>query len=367
MSRVLIVSNRLPITTEVTDEAITFTSAAGGLATGLRGTHERGGGLWIGWPGIPAPIPEPQREQLARELLERGIVPVHLTADELRDYYEDFSNGVIWPLFHYLLDRLPLGPDVLGHLRQRQPALRRRNRRALSAGRPDLGARLPADAGAGDAPAAAARRARIGFFLHIPFPAVGSLPDPAVAAPDPAGAARRRPDRLPHLLLRAALLGGRRRSARASIRTTAACGSTSGAVRFGVFPMGVDAEYFRQLATSPEVVAAAAAELSAQAAGRTIVLGVDRLDYTKGIPRRLLAFEALLRDDPELRDRVRLVQVAVPSREAVVELPGFPQGSRRADRPHQRAVRHAVRGADSLPVSIGRRRSSWSRCTAPPT
>jgi trehalose 6-phosphate synthase/phosphatase len=86
--------------------------------------------------------------------------------------------------------------------------------------------------------------------------------------------------------------------------------------------MGVDAESFRQLATSPEV-AAATAELLSQAAGRTIFLGVDRLDYTKGIPRRLLAFEALLRDTPELRDRVRLVQVAVPSREAVSSYQNF--------------------------------------------
>src|SRR3954464_3457705 len=80
--------------------------------------------------------------------------------------------------------------------------------------------------------------------------------------------------------------------------------------------MGIDAQRFQELAASAEVEADVA-ELKTQAGGRTILLGVDRLDYTKGIERRLLAFEALLRDDASLRDRVRLVQVAVPSREGV--------------------------------------------------
>jgi trehalose 6-phosphate synthase/phosphatase len=86
-------------------------------------------------------------------------------------------------------------------------------------------------------------------------------------------------------------------------------------VRFGVFPMGVDTESFTALARAPEMDAAVA-DLKRQAGERAILLGVDRLDYTKGIPRRLLAFESLLQD-PALRDSVRLIEVAVPSREAV--------------------------------------------------
>jgi trehalose 6-phosphate synthase/phosphatase len=105
----LIVSNRLPITTTVSDDAISFAPAAGGLATGLRGCHERTHGLWIGWPGSSALSPA-QQQELTRQLEGQGIVPVYLSEDELREYYEEFSNGVLWPLFHYLLDRLPLGP-----------------------------------------------------------------------------------------------------------------------------------------------------------------------------------------------------------------------------------------------------------------
>src|SRR5262249_39024619 len=107
-NRLLIISNRLPITAAVTDQGVSFSQASGGLATGLRGWQERTGGLWIGWPGIETPPPEQQRA-LDDQLAERGIVAVHLSRDDVRQYYEEFSNGVLWPLFHYLIDRLPLG------------------------------------------------------------------------------------------------------------------------------------------------------------------------------------------------------------------------------------------------------------------
>src|SRR5207237_4640604 len=109
-NRLLIVSNRLPITATAGDAGVSLAQASGGLATGLRGCHQRTGGLWIGWPGVDASEPS-QRSALDDQLGEHGIVAVHLTRDEVRLYYEEFSNGVLWPLFHYLLDRLPLGPS----------------------------------------------------------------------------------------------------------------------------------------------------------------------------------------------------------------------------------------------------------------
>jgi trehalose 6-phosphate synthase/phosphatase len=95
-------------------------------------------------------------------------------------------------------------------------------------------------------------------------------------------------------------------------------------VALGVFPMGVDADALERLAGEPEVAAAAAA-LRAEAGGRRVVLGVDRLDYTKGIPRRLLAIERLFSRQPSLRDSVRYVQVAVPSRGEVESYQSFRQ------------------------------------------
>jgi trehalose 6-phosphate synthase/phosphatase len=93
-------------------------------------------------------------------------------------------------------------------------------------------------------------------------------------------------------------------------------------VRLGVFPMSVDAGAFEALARDPEVIAEAAA-IRADAGGRRILLGVDRLDYTKGIPRRLLALERLFIREPPLRDAIRYIQIAVPSREKVDSYQGF--------------------------------------------
>jgi len=319
-ARVLIVSNRLPITTAIDGDTITFTPAAGGLATGLRGCHERTHGLWIGWPGATAALSDTARQDLTRQLGAAGIVPVYLTDDEVREYYEDFSNGVLWPLFHYLLDRLPLGPTVWDTYRRVNERFAEEIERNYRPG--DL--IWVHDYQLMLVPGMVRRRipdARIGFFLHIPFPAAEVF--------------RILPWRKAILegLLGADLLGFHTYSY--AQHFSAAVAELSRAepdddgvwvadrrVRFGVFPMGVDAPRFQQLAASPEVEADVA-ELKTQAGGRTILLGVDRLDYTKGIERRLIAFEELLREDAALRDRVRLIQVAVPSREGVASYQGF--------------------------------------------
>jgi trehalose 6-phosphate synthase/phosphatase len=308
----LILSNRLPITATVNELGVSFTQASGGLATGLRGCHERTGGLWIGWPG-PGSLSAAQQSALDDQLAARGIVAVHLTHDEVRQYYEEFSNGVLWPLFHYLLDRLPLGASSWSTY---QAVNRRFADAVIACYRPgdliwvhDYQLMLVPEMIRRQLP-----EARVGFFLHIPFPSAEVF--------------RILPWRRQILagLLGADLIGFHTFSYQQHF-TAAVSELTAGEpdedgvwledrrVRFGVFPMGIDADAFTTLAASP-AVDAAAAELKAQAGGRAIFLGVDRLDYTKGLPRRLLAFEALLQDDT-LRDRIRLVQVAVPSREAV--------------------------------------------------
>jgi len=312
-NRLLIISNRLPITATVSDQVVSFTQASGGLATGLRAWRERTGGLWIGWPGIETP-PLEQRRALDDQLAERGIVAVHLSRDDVRQYYEEFSNGVLWPLFHYLLDRLPLGASSWSTY---EAVNRRFAAAAIEHYQPgdliwvhDYHLMLVPELIRRQLP-----DARIGFFLHIPFPSAEVF--------------RILPWRRRLLtgLLGADLVGFHTFGYQQHF--AAAVGALGGGdadedgvwledrrVRFGVFPMGVDAAAFTALAASP-AIDAAVAELKAQAGGRAILLGVDRLDYTKGIPRRLLAFESVLQDET-LRDRVRLVQVAVPSREAVL-------------------------------------------------
>jgi trehalose 6-phosphate synthase/phosphatase len=318
--RLLIVSNRLPITIRIREGNLGLVPSAGGLATGLRTFHESSQGLWIGWPGELSRLSTQQRAEVGRQLEASRIVPVPLTTDEVKSYYEGFANGVIWPLFHYMLDSIPLDQREWG-------AYRAANERFA-----DVVARRYQP---GDAiwvhdyqlmlvPGMLRERvpdARIGFFLHIPFPSFEVF--------------RTLPWRQEILrgLLGADLIGFHtfsyvRYFTRAlrhilSLEPQVDRIVLNGRdVRFRAFPMGIDASRFEQLAGDPRVQQELDAVREA-ADGRRIVLGIDRLDYTKGIPRRLLAFQRFLERDPSLRDAVRLIQVAVPSRVGVEPYKAF--------------------------------------------
>ncbi len=313
--RLILVSNRLPVTVEVAPGGkVSVNRSTGGLATGLRSPHERSDGAWVGWPGDTSRMSEEQRCALDRRLADLRCVPVYLSHAEVTHYYDGFSNAVLWPLFHYLLDRIP--PTA-----QEWEIYRSVNEKfadaAARAWRPGdlvwvhdyqlvlvpqmLRARLPS--------------AQIGFFLHTPFPASEVL--------------RILPWRRQVLegLLGADLVGFHTVSYRSHFASSvlrilglSAEGNTLRAdgreIRLGVFPIGVDVRTFVSLAEDPEVLDQAAT-IRAQARGEKILLGIDRLDYTKGIPRRLLAFERLLEREPRWRGKVRLVQISVPSREKV--------------------------------------------------
>jgi trehalose 6-phosphate synthase/phosphatase len=311
--RIVIVSNRAPVTLQITEGDWALHRSAGGLATGLSGPHERSGGLWIGWPGRTADLDATQSAALARRLDELRIVPVALTDEEVAAYYEGVSNEVIWPVFHSFLGQVPLQiPDlsVYEHVNQRFADIVAAHHRPgdliwvhdyhLMLVPKLLRARVP--------------EARIGFFLHIPFP--------------PSEVFRTLPyrERLLEGVLGADLVGFHtpgymRHFASAVTRTLGIAAGVNGVLwrhrrlRLGVFPMGIDAGFFASVAEEEGVVREA--HEMRQPSGVQVLVGIDRLDYTKGIPRRLLAFERLLQDHPELRGRVRLIQVAVPSRTAV--------------------------------------------------
>lgn len=320
VGRLVLVSNRLPVSIRLAHGRVEVVPSAGGLATGLRGPHEKTGGLWIGWPGdVAAADPELRRTVEAR-LAELRVVPVHLSPGDARRFYEGYSNGVLWPLFHSMLDRVPL------HTRDWDAYVHANERFA------DV---VAEHANEGDSiwvhdyqlmllPSMLRRRlpgARIGFFLHVPFPSsevFRTLPSR---------------EKLLEGLLGADLIGFHtfaylRHFATSLLRIL---GIEPGVdrvehdgryVRLGVFPMGIDGDAFARLADDPEIVAEAAA-IRRSAPGTSILLGVDRLDYTKGLLRRMLVVERLLERQPSLRGRVRLMQLAVPSREKVDEYRGF--------------------------------------------
>ena len=261
-----------------------------------------------------------KKHEIDERCADLGLAPVSLTTQEITGHYEGFANGVLWPLFHYSLDRIPLEHSEWNSYREVNErfaeAVARRYRDGDLIWIHDYHLML--------APAILRRQlpnARIGFFLHIPFPAYEVL--------------RTLPWRLQILsgLLGADLIGFHTPSYVRCLEDALKRELNLDVVdhqvrirqrhiRIGAFPMGPDVERFRTLARS-ESTRLDAASIRADAGRRTIFLGVDRLDYTKGIPRRLLAFERLLADDPALKDRVRMIQVTVPSRTSVTQYQDF--------------------------------------------
>ena len=291
------------------------------------------------------------------------LVGVPLSADQITRFYEGFSNGVLWPLFHYLLEQIPLQVSdwegyveanevfadvVAAHYRPGDLIWVHDYQLFLLPGL--LRERLPA--------------ARIGFFLHIPFPSeelFRTLPSR---------------DRILQGMLGADLVGFHTPAYLRHFATslTDILGHSveidrvqlpGREVRLGVFPMGVDATSFAALADDPAV--AAEAEAIRGDGSVRILVGVDRLDYTKGIPRRLLAYERMLHDPS------RAPGAGAPGAGggAVAHqrrrLPGVPGAGGRAGRPDQRRLRHARAGCRCTTSTAAVRSRSWSRSTAPPT
>ena len=312
MSRVLIVSNRLPVSIRRGPNGFEIERSPGGLATGLRGPHERGDGWWLGWPGLAGALSDAERAELTERLGRDRMMPLFLSPSEITRYYDGFCNGFVWPVFHYLTGQVP-------HRTEDWPVYRDVNERFADAVATCyregdliwvhdyqlmllpalLRQRLP--------------RARIGFFLHIPFPAsevYRTLPHREDLLLGLLGAdliGFHTTSYLRHfasaLLL---LLGHPTQVDRVLVEDRI--------VRLGVFPMGVDAKRISALAERP-VLQPEIADI--RAGSEHTLVAIDRLDYTKGVPQRLLAFEALLQQHPELRGKVKLVNLAVPSRVAV--------------------------------------------------
>ncbi|UOQ52110.1 bifunctional alpha,alpha-trehalose-phosphate synthase (UDP-forming)/trehalose-phosphatase [Hymenobacter cellulosivorans] len=313
MSRTIIVSNRLPTKAQRTEEGLHFTPSEGGLATGLGSIYRADGNVWVGWPGVEIEDPEEQR-YVTEELRNDSMAPVFLTQDEIRDFYEGFSNETLWPTFHYFSQYavyeqsywesyvgvnekfcqavLELaGPEDTIWVHDYQLLLLPQ---MLRAARPDCS---------------------IGFFLHIPFPShelVRVLPWSK---------------QLLEGMLGADLIGfhtyGYMRHFLSAVAQSLGYPSQNGIIEAGqrsvlvdAFPMGIDYDKYAQVAESQE--AKDSEQLYREATGDArVILSIDRLDYTKGIAERLRAYEQMLQLYPEWRERVTLLMLVVPSRDQV--------------------------------------------------
>ena len=269
----------------------------------------QGDPTWIGWPG--AVIPEALQKRVSRRLAKDRLFPVYLSADEEEDFYGRVCNDTLWPLFHYFQGRLRITPEAW----QRYVEVNERFADTiLEHCEPDSRVWVH-DFHLMLVPAMLRRRApglSIGFFLHIPFPSSEIY--------------RLLPARAE--LLRGVLgadyvsfqVGDYARHFRSSCLRILGIDShpdwlelDGRRVGIGVDPIGIDVEGFRQVIAEAET-ARLLADLEKQYEGRRLVLGVERLDYTKGIPQKLHAFERFLEQDPERARTTTMIQVVVPSR-----------------------------------------------------
>lgn len=318
-SHLTIVSNRLPCVVECNEGTWSVQSASGGLVSALAPVLKERGGTWVGWSGAVESDDVDVASLLAKWRDQRGfdLRPVCITAKDRDNFYAGFSNEIIWPLFHSLDEGCNFDPEYW-------KAYTRVNRKFAEtvcevASRKvsflwihDYHLML-----LGDRLRAMGVRERLGFFLHIPFPPLDiflKLPwrfqlIRAMMAYDTIGFQTLR-DRRNFTQCVRALQRDVGISGRGRLQTIV---TPNRRIRVGAFPISIDYRGFAEDATSAEVETHLA-NIQAELAGRKMLLGLDRLDYTKGITPRLKAFRRLLERSPDLREKVRFVQVVVPSR-----------------------------------------------------
>ncbi len=306
MKRLIVVSNRV---------AMPDKSGAGGLAVGLEAALSEVGGLWFGWSGAVSESPP-----ASPSLIEHGpfkLATIDLAPLDHAQYYNGYSNRTLWPLFH---SRLDLALFDAGY----HEAYRLVNRMFAERLRPLLTgedhvwvhdyhlapmAGLLRKTGVGNP---------LGYFLHIPFPpyeAISALPWRVELARDlcaydlvgfqTSWDHRNFCDFIRHEL------GG-------TIDEDGTITVDRHQLRTGVFPVGIDADGLAAKAASIEVTRRVA-QFADRLQGQIGIIGVDRLDYTKGLVERMGAYEILLEDDPRQHGRTCLIQIAAPSREVVPE------------------------------------------------
>lgn len=318
--RLIVVSNRLPMVLHrAEDGSLSSRPGSGGLVTALLPVLRDRGGVWVGWPGI-ADHDEGVEHALSRAAHQAGyrLAPVALSAEDQSGFYHGFSNEVLWPLFHDLQSLCHFDPAYW----HSYTSVNEKYARTI-AGQVQAGDFIWIHDYQLILVAADLRRlgvdAPLAFFLHIPFPPLDiylKLPWRytllrALLEYDLVGFQTPRDRRNFVQCVRALLpevrIGHRNHRLRLP---------SGHETRLGSFPIGIDAGAFSRQARS-SAVTAAAEKLRAELPGRELILGVDRLDYTKGIPLRLEAFRFALRAYPELQERVTLIQVVVPSRDDI--------------------------------------------------
>lgn len=312
MAKTIIVSNRLPIRIEKEDGKKVYKTSEGGLATGLGSIYKEGNNIWIGWPGIS--LSHEEEEEVEKELINRNMRPVFLTEHDVEEFYLGFSNQTLWPAFHYFIHHMRFKDEEW-------EAYYNANRKFADAIskwlEPDdiiwvhdyqlmlvpnmLRKQFP--------------NVTIGFFQHIPFPSYEvfrMIPWRKKLLNGVLGAdyiGFHTYDDMRHFLSSCHRLAGYSYERNQILVKNRLVEADS-------LPMGIDYDKYLESATSQ---LAKAKEISYRDSlgKQELILSMDRLDYSKGIPGRLQAFDRFLEKYPEYQGRVSLFLIVVPSRDQV--------------------------------------------------
>lgn len=324
MSKVIIVSNRLPLQISIEQNQIHTTPSVGGLATGMKSVHESGNSQWVGWTGLTEEqIPQNLKQKVNTAVEKAKCKAVALTNADMELYYAGFSNKTIWPLFHYFTQytefdnryweaykrvNQKFADEILAVLNDGDKLWVHDYQllllpQMIKAKRPDVS---------------------IGFFLHIPFPSFEVF--------------RILPwrNQLLEGMLGADLIGFHtydyERHFLSSVRRILGHDASFNQIKVEgriikaeSFPMGIDYDRFNNAATAQQqkslkdrsTIHQELSKYQLMSPEVKLVLSIDRLDYTKGIAKRLRAFEHFLEKHPQFLEKVTLVMLAVPSRSNV--------------------------------------------------
>ena len=312
MSRIIIISNRLPVTVRRNGKHLEYIDSIGGLSTGLKKYHEQADSVWVGWPGIPDDEITPREKRSIEKTLKEKYKcqPVFLTKEEISKYYYGFCNNTIWPLFHYFSSETEYDNTTWEAYCEVNQKFYDKVKTVM--GRKDtvwvhdyqlmllpeiIKRHNPSE--------------QVGFFLHIPFPSA-ELFRLLVWR-----------EEILRGLLGADLIGFHTydyvRHFLSSTRRLLGLDDVLNVINYedryvkvDCFPMGIDYQRFAgeydENNLSPEVL-----EFKKTHDTKTI-LSIDRLDYTKGIPERIRAFSNFLSKYPKYKGKVRLNLIVAPSR-----------------------------------------------------
>jgi len=315
-NRLIVVSNRLPLTLRRIDNRWTTERSSGGLASAMGPILRKKDGIWIGWAGTSEGTDDEERKSVLEDWAQNEqCFAVNLPEEIATGFYEGYSNQTLWPVFHNFPSQLKFdAKDWQAYVE----ANRMFTKAIVEHYRPndvvwvhDYQLMLLPKMLRDELPDAA-----IGFFLHIPFPSSEIFP-----------ILPRREELLQGLLgadLVAFQTHGYLQQFRSALLRVLGIESKvtevavdARPVRLEALPIGIAPKMYTGVLGKDEATARDHAEMVARYNGRRVLLAVDRLDYTKGIPERLRAYAYLLRSSSELKEKVVLIQIAVPTREGI--------------------------------------------------